>query len=87
MSVWKPKRGVTFRYFFHHAGVPYRGTTGQRTKELAEQFERNLKDTLRKQAGGLIEWTPSDTPTFTAWAGTTLVYQTKFIKRPELEAA
>lgn len=82
MSVYKQARGVTFRYRFYFGGVPYRGNTLQKTKELAEQFETKLKEDLRKRAGGLVEFDPQNTPTWTAAAGLTLKYQSKFISRP-----
>jgi len=85
MTVYKPKRGITYRYGFHYGGLPYRGNTKQRTKEQAEAVEARLKEALRQKAGGLTPAVaPSETPTFSAWAGTTLAYQAKYIKRPAI---
>lgn len=83
MSVYLPtKRHTTYVYDFWWKGQHYKDTTDQTVKADAQLVEAKLKLKLRAEAGGLVPAPAVVTPTFTAWAGPTLRYQAKFIKRP-----
>lgn len=86
MSVYLPnKRSRTFVYLFEIDGVRYGPkTTHQTDKREAALFEAKLKLQLRGLAGGLVPVAALETPTFSAWAGPTMAYAKKFIKRPDI---
>lgn len=73
MTVWKEKDRAAWRYRFYYQGKPYKGSTGQLTKEDAEEFEADLKRQVRRAAHGL-RVLPEHTPTFTDWAGEYYAY-------------
>jgi len=85
MSVYRPsQRHRSYVYDFHFRGRRYHGPTYQTTKSAAALVEAKRKlETAgagRRDHAGL----PRGHATFTAWAATTLAYQSKFIKRPAI---
>ncbi|HXG73168.1 MAG TPA: hypothetical protein VNJ04_21460, partial [Gemmatimonadaceae bacterium] len=67
MTVWKEKDRSAWRYKFWYQSVPYAGTTGQLTRDDAEEWEENEKRRIRRSAGGL-EVLAEHTPRFSDWA-------------------
>lgn len=85
MSVYLPTPdSKTYVYDFVWKGQRYKDTTHQTTESEARLVEAKKKLALRQQAGGIATVDVEDTPTFSAWAGTTLAYQSKFITRPDI---
>lgn len=88
MTVYLPKRCRTWYYDFWFQGTRYRDSTGQITREDAEDVELQKKRALRREQAGLpilSEQLQSETPRFSVWAGVTLAYakRRKKLKRPE----
>jgi integrase len=88
VSVYLPKRCRTWYYDFWYKGRRYLKTTGQITREDAEDAERQVMRALRRTAAGLpaLDTIPlPDTPRFSDWAAITLTYAKtrKKLKRPE----
>lgn len=73
MTVWKEKDRAAWRYEFHYQGRIYRGSTGQLTREDAEEFEEQEKRRVRRQAHGLAVL-PEHTPFIADWADKYLDY-------------
>ena len=67
MTVWKDKDRSAWRYRFFYKGRRYKGSTGQLTREDAEEFEEDLKRKIRRAEHGL-QVLPEHTPTITLWA-------------------
>lgn len=73
-------KGKTFRYDFHwtnpQTGISkrYTGSTGQLTKDAADQVEDKIKENVRKEAYGILPFDRTRTPSFQAWASTHLKY-------------
>lgn len=84
MTVYLPKGRKTWVYDFEYQKRRYHDTTHQTRKDDALQVEAALKLKLRQQKGGIANFDPEDTPTFTVWAGTVLKYQKRFTERPDL---
>jgi len=84
VSVYRPgKRHKTYIYDFEYNGDRYRDSTHQTNRQAALLVEAKKKLELREQRGGLVPAGAAlETPTFSAWADTTLHYQAKFIRRP-----
>ncbi|HVL65788.1 MAG TPA: tyrosine-type recombinase/integrase [Vicinamibacterales bacterium] len=53
MTVWKEKDRAAWRYKFYYKGQVYQGSTGQLTREDAEEFEEQEKRKVRRRAHGL----------------------------------
>lgn len=87
MTVYLPKRCRTWYYDFWFGGKRYWKSTGQITREDAEDVETRVKRALRRRAAGLppVESTIVETPRFSDWAAITYTYavQRKKLKRPE----
>jgi integrase len=88
VTVYLPKRCRTWYYDFRFDGKRHWKTTGQITREDAEDVERQKMRELRRQAAGLppLETLPiPETPRFSDWAAVTLTYARtrKKLKRPE----
>ena len=67
MTVWKESDRRAWRYDFWYHGERYRGSTGQLTREDAEDYEEQEKRRVRRAAHGL-EVRPEHTPAITDWA-------------------
>ena len=76
MTVWKEKDRAAWRYRFYYQGQPYKGNTGQLTREDAEEFEDQKKREIRRQAHGL-PIAPEHSPRLTEWAETYFAYLTR----------
>lgn len=53
LTVWKEKDRAAWRYKFYYKGQVYQGSTGQITREDAEEFEDQRKREVRRQVHGL----------------------------------
>ncbi len=73
MTVWKEKDRAAWRYRFYYHGKPHKGSTGQLTREDAEEFETDLKRKVRRAEHGL-QVLPEHTPTISAWADAYFAY-------------
>jgi hypothetical protein len=67
MSVYRHKRGRTYRYDFQYGGLPYRGNTYQENEADARLVEAKIKLQLRQQRGGIAPAAAS--PAIADWAG------------------
>lgn len=88
MTVYRPKRARAWWYDFVFQGQRYVKSTGQITREDAEDVQREKMRELRRKAAGLPDVASPvipETPRFTDWAAVTLAYakQRKKLKRPE----
>jgi hypothetical protein len=83
MSVYKQKDRKAWTYEFEYKGKPYKGSTGQLTREDAERFELLEQQRVRRIAAGLVDL--RDSPYFQEWAGVYYDYEQnrKKVKRPE----
>lgn len=61
VSVFKHRRGKTYRYDFRFNGKRYAGNTHQITETDAQLAERELQLKLRHQAGGIAQFFPQQT--------------------------
>ncbi len=77
MTVWKEKDRAAWRYKFWYRGVPYSGSTGQLTREDAEEFEALRKRQVRRQVAGLGTL-PEHSPRFRDFAA---VYRSYLVER------
>lgn len=87
VTVYLPKRCRTWYYDFWFQGRRYWKSTGQITRDDAEDVERRAMRALRRSAAGLppVDATIAETPRFSDWAAITYTYavQRKKLKRPE----
>lgn len=84
MTVYLPKGAKTWYYNFRYRGKRHNQTTHQLRKEDAELVESQVKIRLRQQLAGIAPFDPSDTPTFTKWAGVYVEQQAKYVTRPDV---
>lgn len=82
MSVYK--RGTVFHYEFWYRSIRHRGTTEQIHQEDAEQFERDLKTRLRREAHGITTFDPKNSPLIADFVEVHLRAKSKKIKRIDL---
>lgn len=80
MTTFLHPRGKSFRFDFRwtnpQTGVSkrYTGSTGQLTKDAADQVEAKIKEDVRKEAYGILPFDRTRTPSFQAWAPQHLKY-------------
>lgn len=88
MTVWKEKDRAAWRYKFWYRGVPYKGSTGQLTRDDAEEFEEDLKRKVRREAHGLVVL-PQHTPRIGEFANVYVAHLKQQIKEdaPHLTVA
>ena len=84
MTVWRPADCRTYRYDFWLFRQRHTGSTRQRHRDDAREFEQDLQRRLRRQAAGLEAIDPVTTPTFAEWADVTLAYR---VRRRHLKRA
>ena len=80
MSVYRDRRGVTYRYDFEYRGRRYRGSTGQTTIRDAKEVEGLERQKIRHLGAGLVR--RQDSPRFSEWAGTYYRYAETRVRRP-----
>jgi integrase len=84
MSVFLKKDRRHFTYEFWYRGLPYRGSTGKRTRDEALAVERAEKTRVERMVAGVTDL--RDAPRFQTWAG--VYYEVKAhgkhkVKRPD----
>lgn len=84
MSVFKQKDRTAFTYEFQYRGRPYKGTTGQLTKDDALAVEALEKARVRRSVAGLADL--RDAPSFQRWSGVYYTHKATSkhkVKRPD----
>lgn len=83
VTVYRPKGRKTWRYDFEWRGRRYHGSTGQLTQRDAQEWERNERVRLARQAGDL-SLRAGETPRIQDWAEVFMEYKASRMKRPDL---